>query len=133
MTMNPRKKTIVIATAAALLAVPLVASAQSDSPTAPNQVFHGHWADRMQVQDGMMSDGAMDHDGMMSDGAMDHDSMMSDGHMATMMSDGHMATMMSDGGMGSMDPGGMSPGMTPADPAGHDGHHGSDSTQTDTP
>jgi hypothetical protein len=124
MTMNPRKKTIVIATAAALLAVPLVASAQSDSPTAPNQVFHGHWADRMQVQDGMMSDGAMDHDSMMSDGAMDHDSMMSDGHMATMMS---------DGGMGSMDPGGMSPGMTPADPAGHDGHHGSDSTQTDTP
>ena len=122
--MNPRKKTIVIATAAALLAVPLVASAQSDSPTAPNQVFHGHWADRMQVQDGMMSDGAMDHDSMMSDGAMDHDSMMSDGHMATMMS---------DGGMGSMDPGGMSPGMTPADPAGHDGHHGSDSTQTDTP
>lgn len=111
--MNPRKKTIVIATAAALLAVPLVASAQSDSPTAPNQVFHGHWADRMQVQDGMMSDGAMDHD--------------------SMMSDGHMATMMSDGGMGSMDPGGMSPGMTPADPAGHDGHHGSDSTQTDTP
>ena len=122
--MNPRKKTIVIATAAALLAVPLVASAQSDSPAAPNQVFHGHWADRMQVQDGMMSDGAMDHDSMMSDGAMVHDSMMSDGHMATMMS---------DGGMGSMDPGGMSPGMTPADPAGHDGHHGSDSTQTDTP
>ncbi|MDP2624178.1 MAG: hypothetical protein Q8Q29_10310 [Actinomycetota bacterium] len=111
--MNPRKKTIVIATAAALLAVPLVASAQSDSPAAPNQVFHGHWADRMQVHDGMMSDGAMDHD--------------------SMMSDGHMATMMSDGGMGSMDPGGMSPGMTPADPAGHDGHHGSDSTQTDTP
>ncbi|MEX1207896.1 MAG: hypothetical protein WEE36_04705, partial [Acidimicrobiia bacterium] len=86
-------KTIVAAIAVtALLTVPLVASAQSDSPPVPGGVFHGRWADQMDAQHDMMF--GMDHDTMMSD--IDHDTMMSDIDHNTMMSDIDHNTMMSD-------------------------------------